>query len=129
MGEGLRRELQRAIHEEEKKDGRYGIGLHRRLKRDLSQILAAAGLDESNKRVRGMACMLYEVVEAMRSSREAWKTTGKKKEYETRAYTDSDGIRLCQTSTIEAASPPPQAPLSILFIFLSKALSRLRCIL
>ncbi|HUB92723.1 MAG TPA: hypothetical protein VL945_02075 [Candidatus Saccharimonadales bacterium] len=116
MDAKLRRELQRAVCAEEKKDGRYGTGLHRKLKRDLSKLLAAAGLDESNMTVREMARMLYEVAEAVWCSREVWQKLEKKREYEMRAYIGKDGIRLFQTSTIEADSPPPQAPpiLSIL---------------
>jgi hypothetical protein len=106
----FRRELQKAICNEDKKDARYGMRQHRKLMTSLVSVLEYAGIDPSRKCVRDLARMLYEVVEAMESSREHWNGPRKEKEYETRLYTNKEGIRLFQTSTIEAdsaASPPP----------------------
>jgi hypothetical protein len=55
-----------------------------------------------------------ELVELARISREYWDGFGIRKEYETRIYVNKDGIRLFQSSTIEADSPPPR-PLSCPF--------------
>lgn len=49
-----------------------------------------------------------ELKELMWLSREYWDGFRMEKEYEIRIYVNKDGIRLFQSSTIEAESPPPR---------------------
>lgn len=48
-----------------------------------------------------------ELKELAQMSREYWDGFRIERKYETRVYVDKDGIRLFQSSTIEADSPPP----------------------
>lgn len=106
----LKRELQTVLEIEEKKDARYGLEVHRKTSEDMSKVLLSAGVAPSYKAVRSIVALLYDVAEAMKCSEERWLANGEEKEYETRAYTNRHGVRLCQTSAIEAEAPPPRAP-------------------
>lgn len=62
---------------------------------------------EHEKWKRDWRNLRKELKELARISREYWRGFRISKEYETRVYVNKDGIRLFQSSTIEAESPPP----------------------
>ncbi|MDE1834214.1 MAG: hypothetical protein KGH64_02660 [Candidatus Micrarchaeota archaeon] len=95
--------MHKAMEEEDKKYGRYGVWLHRMLTKYLSYVLQAAGLSPDRKCVRDIALLDYEIAEC------AWLSQRTGKEYEIRSYVNCEGIRLFQTSTIEAETPPPRS--------------------
>jgi|GEM_PF-5885039 hypothetical protein len=67
------------------------------------------GKGECEKRRRNCWNLQKELKELMRISREYWEGFRIEKEYETRVYINKDGIRLFQSSTIEADSPAASA--------------------
>ena len=64
---------------------------------------------ECEKRGRKWRDLQKELKELMRISREYWEGFRIEKKYETRVYIDKDGIRLFQSSTIEADPPAASA--------------------
>lgn len=106
----LGKELRAFAMANEMKDARHGTAVHRRVAREIDAILISAGVRPTYKAVKSLVLLLYDQAEAMKCSEEHWLAMGEEKEYETRAYTDRHGIRLCQLSATGADSPPPGAP-------------------
>lgn len=95
------RSLHRAINEEDKKYGKYGVRLHKKLIRYIFDVFEVTGLKSTRRAARDVTLLTYEIAECMRLS------TQSGKECEIRVYVNKDGIRLFQAATIGADSPPP----------------------
>lgn len=66
---------------------------------------------------RNLRRLQKEIKELTWLSKEYWYGFGIDKGYETRVYINRDGIRLYQSSTIEAEPLPPHSPLLCHFPF------------
>ncbi len=101
----LGKELRAFAMAQELGDARYGIVVHRRIAKDIGAVLTYAGVKPTYKAVKSLIFLLYDQAEAMKCSEEHWLAKGEDKEYETRAYTNRHGVRLCQLSATEADLP------------------------
>lgn len=69
---------------------------------------------------RDLQRLRREITELMNMSKEYWEGFRMERDYETRVYINKDGIKLFQSSTIEAESQPPHGSpiLSISLIYM-----------